>query len=55
MHFSIDKTDLADIEKLITNENFTQFLLSNTTAIEHCMFIIQTLMDKIDELKEELD
>lgn len=43
--------DLIDVENFITSDNFTQFLLSNTTDLGTAVFILQTLLDKIDEIK----
>ena len=45
--------DTNDVEKFITSEKFTNFLVTNTTDIGTAGFILQTLLDKIDEIKEE--
>lgn len=43
--------DIDNIEKFITSEKFTNFLVSNTTDIGTAGFILQVLFDKIEEIK----
>ena len=45
--------DLDDIKEFVTSKKFTDFLLSNTTQFGTAAFILQTVLEKIDELKEE--
>ena len=45
--------DINNVEEFITSEKFTNFLVSNTTDIGTAGFILQTLLDKIDEVKSE--
>lgn len=45
--------NIAEVEEFITSEKFTNFLVSNTTDIGTAGFILQTLLDKIDEIKSE--
>lgn len=45
--------DINDVEKFITSEKFTDFLVSNTTDIGTTGFILQVLLDKIEEIREE--
>ena len=45
--------DLHEVEKFLENDKFIQFLLSNTTDIAIPLFILQTVKDKIEELKKE--
>ena len=43
--------DIAEVEKFITSEKFTDFLVSNTTDIGTAGFVLQVLLDKIDEIR----
>ncbi len=44
--------DIKEVEKFITNEKFTNFLLKNTTDFGVAAFILQSLLDAIKEAKE---
>ena len=44
---------IDEVEAFVTSEKFTNFLVSNTTDIGTAGFILQTLLDKIDEIKSE--
>ena len=46
--------DLSDVEDFVTSEQFTQFLLNNTTEFSTAAFILQVLLDKIEECREEV-
>ena len=45
--------DINDIEEFVKSDKFSQFLLNNTTEFSTAAFVLQTLFDKIDELKGE--
>lgn len=45
--------DIDNVEKFITSEKFTDFLVSNTTDIGTAGFILQVLLDKIEEIRKE--
>lgn len=45
--------NLEDVREFIESQKFTQFLLSNTTEFSTAAFILQTLLDKIEELDAE--
>ena len=48
------KIDLNEVEKFIKSDNFIQFMMNNTTNIGGIpSFILQTILDKIDELRKE--
>lgn len=51
---SIDMEVLEEVEATVTNDKFAQYLLSNTTNFAAAAFIMQTLLDAIDEVKERL-
>ena len=51
----IDSEVLAEVEATVTNDGFAQYLLSHTTDFASAAFIMQTLLDAIDEAKEKLD
>ena len=45
--------NLEDVREFIESQKFTQFLLSNTTEFSTAAFILQTLLDKIEEFDVE--
>lgn len=51
----IDREVLDEVEATVTNEKFAQYLLSPTTDFAAAAFIMQTLLDAIDEAKEKLN
>lgn len=53
-NLSFDTTmsvDIEEVEKFITSDKFVQFLLNNTTDFAVAAFVLQTVMDKLDEIK----
>ena len=50
MNISID---LTNIEEFVLSEKFRDFLLSNTTEFGTAAFVLQTLLDKIEEMRLE--
>ena len=51
----IDREVLDEVEATVTNEKFAQYLLSHTTDFAAAAFIMQTLLDAVDEAKEKLN
>ena len=45
------EVDIKEVRKFIKSEKFSDFLLSNTTDFSTAAFILQTLLDKIDEIE----
>lgn len=45
--------DLEDVREFVEGQKFLQFLLNNTTDFTTAGFILQTLLDKLEELEEE--
>lgn len=45
--------DIDNIEYFVKSDKFRDFLLSNTNDFGTAAFILQTLLEKIDELKGE--
>lgn len=43
--------DIKSVEQFVLSEKFRNFLVSNTTEFSTALFVLQTLMDKIDEIK----
>lgn len=46
--------DIKEVEKFITNEKFTKFLLENTADFEVAAFIMQSLLDAIEDAKRKM-
>ena len=51
----IDREVLDEVEATVTNDEFAQYLLSHTTDFAVAAFIMQTLLDAIDEAKGKLN
>lgn len=47
--------NLDNIKNFVNSSKFTNFLVNNTTDIGTAVFILQTLIEKIDELEKEED
>ena len=47
--------NLSEIKEYVTNDDLIQYRLSTSTNIGIPSFIIQTVLEKIDELMEEED
>lgn len=45
------KIDIDNVEAFVTSDKFRDFLLNNTTDFGTAAFVLQTLLDKIDEIK----
>ena len=54
MVFSIEKEDLPEIKKFI-EDKLSGFLVSNLTDFNHCLFIVQAIIDKINEIEKTFD
>lgn len=46
--------DIIDVKQFVKSDKFSQFLLSNTTDFTTAAFILQTLLDKIEEVEKEM-
>lgn len=51
---TIDKTTIKDIERVIESDKFAQFLLNNTTDFMAAAFILETLVNAVEEVKNQL-
>ena len=45
--------DINEVENFILSDKFRDYLLNNTTDFGVAAFILQSLLDKIKEVKEE--
>nr|DAZ72761.1 MAG TPA: hypothetical protein [Caudoviricetes sp.] len=45
--------DLNDIKEFVSSDKFANFLVNNTTDVGTVVFILQILIEKIDELEKE--
>ena len=45
--------DLDEVEAFVTSKKFTGFLVNNTSDLGIAAFILQTVMEKIDEYRSE--
>lgn len=43
--------DLDEIREYVTSDKFKQFLTNSTTSFGISVFVLQTLLDKLDELE----
>lgn len=47
--------DLQEVENFILSDEFKQFIIDNNTDFAVPCFIIQTLLEKINELRKETE
>ena len=47
------EVNLNEIKEYVQSDDFIQYMLSTSTNIGIPSFIIQTVLDKVDELMEE--
>lgn len=45
--------NLNDVKNFIESDKFIQFMLNNTTDFATAAFVLQTLLEKVDELEKE--
>lgn len=50
---SIDEETIKDLETFVRSEKFSKFLVSNTTDFIIPVIVLQTLLNKIDDFKNE--
>ena len=55
MELSIDKTIWEEYDAFISNPDFVHYLTNNTTNIKVAMLVLQTLIDKSNEIKKVLE
>lgn len=46
--------DINEVEKFITDEKFTNFLLENTVDFGVAAFIMQSLLDAVEDAKRKM-
>ena len=51
----IDREVLEEVEATVTNDKFAKYLLSHTTDFAAAAFIMETLLNAIEEAKEKLN
>ena len=45
------EVDIKEVKEFILSDSFKDFLMSNTTDFAIAAFILQTLLNKIDEIE----
>lgn len=45
--------NIEEVEEFVTSDEFIQFIINNTTQFGTAAFILQTLTEKIDEIRQE--
>lgn len=55
MEITIDKEVIKDAKRCIENPKFSECILKNTTEFAAAAFILQTLLDAVDEAMAKLD
>lgn len=45
--------DLKEVERIIESDDLAQFLLSHTSDFGSALFILQTVHDRLEEIKKE--
>ena len=49
------EVDLKEIKEYIENPKFTQFLLDTAPSFETAAFVLQSLLNAVDDAKQSLD
>lgn len=44
--------DINDVERFVNSKDFHYYLINNTTEFATAAFILQTLLNKVDEIKK---
>lgn len=47
------EVDIKEVRNFIKSEKFSNFLLSNTTEFSTAAFILQVLLEKLDEIESK--
>lgn len=47
------EVDIKQVRNFIKSEKFSDFLLSNTTEFSTAAFILQVLLEKLDEIESK--
>ena len=55
MFYEEVSVDLDEVQRVIEAPEFAQYLLSHTTEFASAAFILQTLLDAVDEARLSLD
>lgn len=43
--------NINDVKQFVNSPKFSKFLINNTTKFETACFVLQTLLDKIEEIE----
>lgn len=54
MDFEMD-VDLAEVKAVVEHPDFAQYLLSHTTSFGAAAFILQSLLDAVDNAARSID
>ena len=46
--------DIKNVEEFVLSDGFRDFLMSKTTSFATAAFVLQTLLDKTEEVKKEM-
>ena len=46
--------DIKNVEDFVLSDNFRNFLMSKTTSFATAAFVLQTLLEKIEEIKKSM-
>ena len=46
--------DIKNVEEFVLSDGFRDFLMSKTTSFATAAFVLQTLLDKIEDVKKEM-
>lgn len=46
--------NIRNVEEFVLSDDFREFLMSKTTSFATAAFVLQTLLNKIEEIKSEL-
>ena len=50
-----DHNDLAVVKRVVTSDEFADYILGKTTTLQQAAFILQTLVEKCDEVEKQFE
>ena len=50
-----DRSDLAVVKRVVTSDEFADYILGKTTTLQQAAFILQTLVEKCEEVEKQFE
>lgn len=50
-----DRSDLVVVKRVVTSDEFADYILGKTTTLQQAAFILQTLVEKCEEVEKQFE